>query len=123
MAVIAYTFSKTRQDVWGGTKVWLGTITPLGSYASGGASVDPGNIGMRTIEAIDTLRGGSYQFFFNQATSKLQIHTFSTQVTSIGSAYQAGALVNAGICVEQVDSGTAFPSAVGAIPVRIYGLQ
>jgi hypothetical protein len=64
----------TRNDLWGNSRVTLGTYTFSSSYPTGGESLSAADLGMRVIEKVHVSQGvGGYVFRYNYSTQKLMV--------------------------------------------------
>jgi len=111
MAAATMTYSMTSRTAFGDRFVWIGTITPTDTYATGGIAVDvPAIFGMRTINFI-LCEYGAYRLHYNVATGKIQIYTFTTTSTAQPAVADA---------IEELDNSTDLTN-LGAIPVMVIG--
>jgi len=113
---ITYSFTEERQDVWGGTRVWFGTVTIGGTtYDTGGTAVDTkATFGMNTIDRIET-EGGSIAFRYNKGSGKVELYTFTTATTTQPSSTNNGAEA-----LEEVDNAQNLAS-YGTMNLIVYG--
>lgn len=108
---LSFAFSETRRDVWGTSRLWIGTINASGTYAAGGASVDTEDVfGMYVIDFILTERA-AYKYHYNNGTSKMQLYSHTQGAAAQPTAAQAE---------EEVDNLT-LTNSFAATPVIIIG--